>query len=114
MTQIHIFSSESEGLSLSELVASTKQMIRAEVTKDGNFKNTPPSSQWYVQKVELGHYRVVHNLNRKVYGVSVGSLEQGLVVRPSSFTEINFEVIITKDGQLYDASFVFALNFTRD
>lgn len=101
-------------LSLAELVASTKQMIRAEVTKEGRFKEKPPSGQWYIRKVELGCYRVVHNINRKVYSVSVGSKEQGLTVLSSFLTDVDFEVTIRKDNQPYDATFVFALNFNVD
>lgn len=110
MTQTHIL--KSSKLSSTEVAKSTKAMVlgRVENKKISFPKGKHVKGQWYVQKKDIGHYRVVHNLNTLLYGVSVSS-EEPLSIETKHLTEIAFEVFLSKNSEPYDATFSFALNF---
>lgn len=109
MTQTHIL--KGKKLNRKELADSTRRMVQASVV-GGRIvfqKKQYVLGQWYVQKKDVGHYRVMHNIGTTQYGVATSAA--GLSIETKDLTDVGFDVFIKKDGEPHDADFHFAMNF---
>lgn len=109
MTQTHIIQTNKSGVNMPALAASISKMIHGSVKADGEFDKQILS--WYVQIQSPWRYRIVHNLGRIDYGVSVASPEAS--IETSNLTATSFDVEVRKNGELVSAPFTFALNFVQ-
>lgn len=112
MTQVHILPGRSCKLSMDDLVKSTRSIINSVVSADGQFSlGRRPSGYWYVQHLGMGSYRVVHNLNRIDYAVSVSKItDDALCMETYDLDDVSFKLSIQQDGSPVDRPFSFALN----
>lgn len=113
MTQTHIIQSCKSKIDFDALVKSNAKLIRAIISDKGYFSlGHQPPGQWYIQHLDTGLYRVVHNLNRLDYGVSAGKhlTDEYLTIETFALDEISFGVKISKDGEPVDRPFEIAVN----
>lgn len=112
MAQSHFIKSNKTLINPNTLQKSTNRMFLGEVTDTGQLlKKHGPFKQWYVQTHIPDTYRVVHNLGRKDYAVSVSKMtNDNVVIETSNLTDAYFDVQITKDGLPVKLPFRFSLN----
>lgn len=113
MTQVHVLKSNKSKIDVDKLNASTRKMTRALIGKDGKVLDGP--RKWYIQKIGVGHYRVVHNLKKLNYAVSAGQVDdKPLSIETFNLFNVSFDVCTRKDGELIDSDFIVALNVEID
>lgn len=114
MTQIHVIRSSSSKIDFEALAKSNETLFRAAIHPNGEFIANKKIyvGQWYVQHLDIGTYRIVHNLNTNFYGVSAGkhNTDEALTIETSNLDDISFTVKIAKDGEPVDRAFEFAVN----